>query len=108
MRVYRHTLTDDVLRLTRRLESHLEILTSFPEEGIEITDEQLEMIVGGVLSAEDVAYCQQAVEYYHSRGYTLDQMKKEMNDHQSALCAEGETDLADLSAEYLNYMISIW
>ena len=35
-------------------------------------------------------------------------MKKEMTDHQSALRAEGETGLADLSAEYLDYMISIW
>ena len=64
MRVYQHTLTDDVLRLAERLRSHFEILRSYPEEGIEVTDEQLEMVVGGVLSAEDIAYCQQAVEDY--------------------------------------------
>ena len=108
MRVYQHTLTEDVLRLARRLKSHLEILRSFPEEGIEIPDEQLEMVVGGVLSAEDMAYCQQAVEFYHGRGYTLEQLTKEMGDHQSSLRAEGETDLADRSAEYLEYMVSIW
>lgn len=66
------------------------------------------MVVGGVLSAEDIAYCQQAVEYFHSKGYTKEQLKKEMNDYQSSLRGEGEMDLADLSAEYLTYMLSIW
>jgi len=108
MRVYQHTLSDDVLRLVERIKPHLEILGSFPEEGIEITDEQLEMVVGGVLSAEDMAYCQQAVEYYRSRGYTLEQLTKEMGDYQNSLRAEGETDLAERSAEYLEYMTSIW
>ena len=108
MRVYRHTLTDDVLRLARNLEFHLEILRSFPEEGIEISDEQLEMVVGGVLSAEDIAYCQQTVEYYHGRGYTLEQMKNEMVDYQNSLRGKGETGLADRLAEYLEYMVSIW
>ena len=108
MRVYQHTLSDDVLRLAERIKSHLEILGSFPEEGIEITDEQLEMVVGGVLSAEDMAYCQQAVEYYRSRGYTLKQLTKEMGDYQNSLRAGGETYLADRSAEYLEYMTRIW
>lgn len=108
MRVYQHTLTNDVLRLAERLRSHFEILRSFPKEGIEVADEQLEMVVGGVLSAEDIAYCQQAVEYYHSRGYTLDQLTKEMGDYQNSLRVEGETELADRSAEYLDYMVSIW
>ena len=108
MRIFRHTLTDHLLEVFERLEAHREILRSFPDEGIELSDEQLEMVVGGVLSAEDMAYCQQAVEYYRSRGYTLAGMQKEMLDYQSSLRTQGESALADRSAEYLTYMVSIW
>ena len=108
MRIFRHTLTDELLEVFERLEAHQLILESFPDEGIALTDEQLEGIAGGVLSAEDIAYCQQAVEYYHGRGYTLADMKKEMLDYQSSLRTQGDAALADRSAEYLEYMVSIW
>lgn len=80
----------------------------FPDEIIELSDEQLEGIAGGVLNSVDIAYCHVAVEYYHSRGYTLSQMEQEMTSYQNQLRANGQTALADLSAEYLEYMIGIW
>jgi hypothetical protein len=77
-------------------------------DGIELSDELLASIVGGVLDAEGKAYCETSVGFYHNRGYTLESMRSEMLAYQQQLRDRGDTALADLSAEYLEYMVSIW
>lgn len=88
--------------------AHQQILKQHPDFCIELSKEQLDTIVGGTLTAKDIAYCKISVDFYRSRGYTCDAMKAEMLAYQKTLKAQGKAALAALSAEYLDYMLSIW
>lgn len=101
-------LSIDTLLAARGFKVSREIRACFPAESVELTPEMLEGVSGGVLSCEDIAYCEVAVEHYHNKGYTLEQMIAEMTGYQNTLTSNGELALAELSAEYLEYMISIW
>lgn len=75
---------------------------------VHLSDDMLESVVGGKLNASDIAYCKMTVEFYQSRGYTLEDMQKEVLAYQQSLKSQGKTALAAQSAEYLEYMLTIW